>query len=161
MTGSRSPLFLLHLVICAFLVLAPLFLLAQETEEIDWKYEIDLLGKELAEKHPDLFFKTDAAIFYSGFDQIAREAPDLSLFQVSVRLQQVIARMGDAHTGINYHFNIDSGLILPFKCYWFEDGIYILETPVEYELILGQKTGGHQCHSYWGGDRFIGHTDCK
>ena len=139
MAPSRYLPFLLHLVLFTSLILAPAYLWGQEVEEIDWKYEIDLLGKELAEKHPDLFLKTDADVFYSEFAQIASAAPELSLFQVSIRLQQVIARMGDAHTGINYHFNIDSGFILPIKCYWFDDGIYILETPVEFEQILGKK----------------------
>ena len=42
-----------------FLMLSP-SINAQDDEHIDWDYEIDLLGRELAEKHPDLFFQTDS-----------------------------------------------------------------------------------------------------
>lgn len=125
-----------------FLLLLLLFssiLLAQQEEKIDWDWEINLLGEELAEKHPDLFFKTDSSFFFGAYRKIAREAPDLSLLHNSIRLQQVLARMGDSHTQINYHFNIDSRFILPIDFYWFEEGIFILKAPREYEQILGKK----------------------
>lgn len=92
-------------------------LTAQTGEVIDWEYEIDLLARELAEKHPDLFFRTDSAWFFHEMRDIAGEAPGNSLFQVSIRLQQVLAAMGDAQTQINYHYLIDKSLILPFDCY--------------------------------------------
>ncbi|MCD4710988.1 MAG: hypothetical protein K8R52_09085, partial [Bacteroidales bacterium] len=68
---------------------------AQTGEVIDWEYEIDLLARELSEKHPDLFFKTDSVWFFHEMREIAGDAPGNSLFQVSIRLQQVLAAMGD------------------------------------------------------------------
>lgn len=133
MKVSRGIPFLL------ILIFIPTFLRAQQDADIDWEYEINLLGKELAAKHPDLFFKRDSATFYREFRAIAREAPGQSLLQVSIRLQQALAKMGDAHTQINYHFNIDSRNILPVDCYWFEEGIFILKAPLEYEQVLGKK----------------------
>jgi len=112
---------------------------AQQEDEIDWDYEINLLGKELAEKHPDLFFKRDSSVFYREFRKIAHETPGQSLLDVSIRLQQVLAWVGDSHTQINYHFNIDSRFILPIDCYWFEEGIFIQKAPLEYEQVLGKK----------------------
>ncbi|MDF1574833.1 MAG: hypothetical protein P1P86_06530 [Bacteroidales bacterium] len=85
---------------------------AQPGNEIDWEYEIDLLARELAAKHPGL---------------------------LSVELQQVLAAMGDAQTQVNYHFLIDKFRILPLELYWFEDGIYVLETDKQYEPALGKK----------------------
>ncbi len=114
-------------------------LTAQTGKVIDWEYEIDLLARELAEKHPDLFFKTDSAWFFHEMREVATKAPGNSLFQVSIQLQQVLAAMGDAQTQINYHFLIDKSRILPFDYYWFEDGIYMLETNRKYEALLGKK----------------------
>ena len=112
---------------------------AQTDEVIDWDYEIDLLARELAEKHPDLFFRTDSTWYYQKMDEVAAEAPGHSVFQVSIRLQQVLAAMGDAQTQINYHFMVEKSLILPIEYYWFEEGIYILKTDRLYEPLLGKK----------------------
>lgn len=114
-------------------------LYSQTDELIDWDYEIDLLARELAEMHPDLFLRTDSTWFYQKMSEVAAVAPGHSVFQVSVRLQQVIAAMGDAQTQINYHFLIDKSRILPLEFYWFEEGIYILKTDRLYEPLLGKK----------------------
>ncbi len=127
----------LSLALLLLLLIPGLF--AQTVEVIDWDYEIDLLSRELAEKHPNLFFRTDSTWFYHAMSQVARETPDKSLFQVSIQLQQVLAAMGDAQTRINYHFLVEKSQILPFDFYWFEDGIYVLETDKEYEALLGKK----------------------
>jgi len=133
MIGLRSLLLVL------ILVFSNEWMLAQQEEEIDWVYEIDLLGTELAQKHPDLFFKVDSATFFTNFNRIAQETAGQSTFEISVRLQQVLAQMGDAHTLINYHFNVVPDFILPIDLYWFQEGIYILKTPLEYGQILGKR----------------------
>ena len=112
---------------------------AQTEEVIDWDYEIDLLARELAEKHPDLFFSTDSAWFFHAMRQVASETPNKSLFQISIELQQVLAAMGDAQTQVNYHFLVEKSQILPLEYYWFEDGIYILKADKAYEALLGKK----------------------
>ena len=112
---------------------------AQPGETIDWEYEIDLLARELSARHPDLFFKKDSAWYYQSMNRVASETPGKSLFQVSVRLQQVLADMGDPQTLINYHFLVEKSRILPLDCYWFEEGIYFLETDRAYEALLGKK----------------------
>lgn len=120
-------------------MLFPTLLGGQPVKEIDWKYEINLMGKELAQRHCDLFFQTDSATFFMSAAQIAQEADAHSLFEISVKLQQLLSRMGDAQTRINYHFNIDPGSILPFDCYWFEDGIFVLGTTVPFRELLGKR----------------------
>ncbi len=92
---------------------------AQKGKVIDWDYEIDLLARELAEKHPDLFFRTDSTWYHQAMSQLAKETPGKSLFQVSIRLQQVLAAMGDAQTQINYHFLVEKSQILPIEFYLF------------------------------------------
>jgi hypothetical protein len=122
-----------------FLLLILPGLAGQSREEIDWAYEIDLLSRELTGKHPNLFFRTDSTWFFHAMREVASRAPGHSVFEVSVMLQQVIAAMGDAQTQINYHFLIDKSLILPIEFYWFEDGIYLLETDKKAESLLGKK----------------------
>ncbi|MCK5067127.1 MAG: hypothetical protein KAR16_06805 [Bacteroidales bacterium] len=131
--------FTLSMLLLLCLALTPGILTAQTDGEIDWDYEIDLLGRELAEKHPKLFFKTDSAVFFRELKKVASEAPGKSHFYISVKLQQVMAKMGDAHTLVNYHFHVDKSLILPFESYWFEDGIYVTQIDRKYEALLGKK----------------------
>ena len=133
MTSYRyTPILLLFFLL-------PTQLLAQQENEIDWTYEIYLLGRELAQKHCNLFFKTDSTTFFRAFDQIAWKAPELSLFDNSVRLQQAIAGLGYANTCINYHFNIEGKSILPLDLYWFEDGIYVMKGKKEQQEIVGKR----------------------
>ena len=132
MTGFRPT----HLPILFFLF--PLMLSAQQDQEIDWIYEIDLLGKELAQKHCNLFFQSDSTTFFRELDQIAEIASEHSLFDNSVQLQQAITHLGDAQTRINYHFNIDGATILPLDFYWFEDGIYVMKGRKEHQEIVGK-----------------------
>jgi len=122
-----------------FLLLFNPGLSAQNGKVIDWDYEIDLLARELAEKHPDLFFRTDSTWYFQAMSQLTKETPGKSLFQVSIRLQQVLAAMGDAQTQINYHFLVEKSKILPIEFYWFEDGIFLLETDIAHKALLGKK----------------------
>jgi len=131
MKGILQPILLL-LIFCSKVP-------AQPGGTIDWDYEIDLLASELDARHPDLFFRTDSAWYYRAMKELAGETGGLSLFQVSVRLQQLLARMGDAQTMINYHFLVEKPGILPMECYWFDDGIHVLETDKSYEPLLGKK----------------------
>ena len=130
---------ILYVLLLISLGITPGLLYAQTNGEIDWDYEIDLLGRELAEKHPDLFFKTDSAFFFREMRKVAIEAPGKSHFYIAVKLQQVLAKMGDAQTLVNYHFHVDKSLILPIESYWFEEGIYITQTERKYEALLGKR----------------------
>ncbi len=130
------------LVVLSCLFFLPGNMSAQSSGAIDWDYEIDLLGRELAEKHPDLFFSKDSSFFFGEMRKVAAGAPGKPLFYVAVKLQQILARMGDEHTLVNYHFLVDKSLILPVECYWFEDGIYVTQTDRAYETLLGKRLTG-------------------
>ena len=127
------------LILCLVFLIQVQWICAQTGEPVDWEYELELLARELSEKHPGLFFERDSAWFFQKMSELASRTPDRTLFQVSIEIQQLIADMGDAHTQINYHFLIDKSRILPLDCYWFEDGIYVLETDRRYEAALGKK----------------------
>jgi hypothetical protein len=129
---SRVSFLLVHLLFSSILS-------AQPAEEIDWRYEIDLLGKELVRRHSDLFFQADSAAFFRELDRIATEAHGQSVFRVAVRLQQALAGLGDPQTRINYHFLIEDQYILPIECYWFDDGLYILKCPADHRELAGKR----------------------
>ena len=124
------------------LFLLPLMAWAQSDGGINWEDEITLLAEELESRHKNLYFRLDSLDFHRELSHISREARFSTPFSTSVRLQQAVARLGDAHTRVNYHFQIQPGAILPVECYWFSDGIFILKTREEHREILGKQISG-------------------
>ncbi len=108
-------------------------------KEINWKEEIDGLKRELNTRHPDLYFSRDSTSFCRELDQVADHASGKSILGIAVELQQVVATLGDPNTVVNYHYHIDTKLILPFECYWFEEGIYVMKYWEDFEALAGKR----------------------
>jgi hypothetical protein len=111
----------------------------QAADPVDWKYDIDLMGKELVQKHADLFFKSDSTAFFQGLSRVAAVADQQTPFGNSVMLQQVLARLGDENTRVNYHYLVDPGQIIPLQLYRFEEGVYAIGALERHRAILGKK----------------------
>ncbi len=110
---------------------------SQNDKEIDWKEDIDFLKKELPKRHKNLFFKIDKSDFENKIEKIKNNS--LSDFETAIKLQQVIASIGDSHTSIIWKKYINPKKLLPLRFYWFSDGIYIKQTTKNYKELLGKK----------------------
>lgn len=108
-------------------------------EGINWQEEINGLKRELNTRHPDLYFSKDSLSFCRELDQVADHASGKSILEIAVELQQVVATLGDPNTVVNYHYHIDTKLILPFECYWFEEGIYVMKYWKDFEALAGKR----------------------
>ncbi|HKR04054.1 MAG TPA: S41 family peptidase [Bacteroidia bacterium] len=107
--------------------------------KIDWKSDIEFLKSELPAKHIHLFFSVSKKEFTSKLDNIISDVDKLTDLEVAMGLQRIIAGMGDSHTGINTRGLLDSTNKLPLRLYWFSDGLYVLQTTLENEELLGKK----------------------
>lgn len=112
---------------------------AQTQKTIDWKSDIEYLKKELPLRHKDLFFLMPKSDYDKRLDYLSSHLTELSDFEVAIKLQQLIAKMGDSHTSTGYAKFIYSELTLPLKMYWFSDGIYVMQTTKDYERLLGTR----------------------
>ncbi len=112
---------------------------AEENKEINWQEEIAGLRRELTTRHVDLFFNADSTLFYKGLDEVVKRAPGNSVLEVGMMLQQEVAKLGDANTRVNYNYLIDIHLILPFECYWFEEGLYVTDYWKDYASLEGKR----------------------
>jgi len=131
-------LFRPHMALTLCLALAwPMPTSAQESDPIPWDEECALLVSELEKRHPDLYFQADSGQFKGAMRDLGKQ--HLSTFEMAIRMQQLLARLGDAHTMINYTYLIQRDLILPISCYLFEDGMYVTRCPGKYREILGKK----------------------
>ena len=108
-------------------------------KDINWKQEVDGLIRELKGRHVDLFFYSDSSSFYRGLEDVVERAPGKSVLEVAMMLQQVVARLGDANTQVNFNYLIDKDLILPFHCYWFREGLYATSYWKDFESLDGKR----------------------
>jgi hypothetical protein len=98
---------------------------------IDWRNDLEYLEKELPKNHINLYFKLSEKEFENQIKNLKRNVPKLNDDQIMVELMKIVSSIGDEHTSIGYFTND----IFPVKFYWFEDGIYVIDTIAEYSEI--------------------------
>jgi hypothetical protein len=112
----------------------------QEIDKSGWEEDLEFLKSELPKVHKDLFFSLSKEEFDSGIESIKLELDSLTDFEIVFRLQQLIAKIGDTHTGISINEKyIDTKKSLPFTFYWFKDGIYITSSADNYIHLIGKR----------------------
>lgn len=126
-------------LLTSLLIFLSLAISAKTETPIDWKKDIAFLKKELPSKHLNLFFSMSKKEYLSRLDNISAHLSEYNDFEVATRLVQVVAKIGDSHTALEFWRLVDKGQKLPIQVYWFSDGIYILQTTKNNEKILGTK----------------------
>ena len=117
------------------LIFVPIFLKAQT----DWRSDLTYFNTELPNSHKNLFSKISKKEFDAKVDALIKESAMLSPIAIGIRLQQLIADIGDPHTTISLGKFIDKEKILPIQAYWFDDGFYITKTSESHKNIVGSK----------------------
>lgn len=115
---------------------------SQKNITSDWEKDLDYLKTELPKKHIDLFFKQDKTSFESEIDELKKQANKLSDFEMAIKLQQLMVKFGDSHSGIQWNNYIKNDKTIPIYAVWFKDGIYIIKTSSTNKYILGKKIKG-------------------
>lgn len=110
---------------------------SQNTENINWNMDLDFLAKQLPEKHYNLFAIQSKADFLMGINAIKSETSNSTDLQTALNIQQLIARLGDSHTSLNFKQLLDRNKVLPLGLFWLSDGLYIIRTNRENEKLLG------------------------
>lgn len=105
------------------------------TWENKWIEDIDYLRDTLVKKHKNLFFNTTKDEFEEKINNLKSMINELDYEEMKVEISRVIASIKDAHTAIA----IPAKWYLPLKLYWFNDGIYIINTTAEYKELLYKK----------------------
>ena len=118
--------------------IVPVLLQAQNGDP-DWHNEGEVLGRELTERHPDLFFRMDSTAFFSALEQRSAACPGKGKMTIALELQQVVARLGDPNTRVNYHFFIGRKDILPMRLFWFSEGLVVLRCEADSQGLEGRR----------------------
>ena len=120
---------------------------SRQQEELNrterWQEDINTLAAELPQSHKNLFFQLTESEFKQGIQKLKDELSEISDEEVIWRLSQIVASVGDAHTGLRYNTKI----AFPFTLYWFKQGIYVVNTVPEYKEILNCRLVKVNSHS--------------
>lgn len=113
---------------------------SQPKDKIDWQRDIRFIRSELPLRHKNLFFKTNRDSFetrLAALENFAREGG--TGISMVIRLKELIAGMGDSHSGIQMIPFLDRRQGYPFKIEWFADGPYITMASEKYKNIIGKR----------------------
>lgn len=100
-----------------------------------WLSDVKFLQENLPSKHKNLFFKLHKEDFYEQIESMKNNISILSDDELKVKLSEIIALVGDTHTGVIF----ETGQIFPFHFYWFKEGVYCIDTAKQYEDILYKR----------------------
>lgn len=103
--------------------------------EKKWIEDIDFLKSKLINNHKNLFFTTTREEFEEKIETLKSIINNLDYDEMKVELSRIVASIKDAHTSIEFPVN----KYLPFKFYYFNDGIYITKVTKGFEKILYRK----------------------
>lgn len=123
--------------------------------ETDWEKDINYFATELPKRHPNLFFKLSKQEFNSDIAKLKELHKNIPEYEIIMRLQEILVKVGDSHTRIQYInpadlvdlFNFYCAFKpdfhrLPLQLYWFLDGIYVINATNEYAYLIGKRVTG-------------------
>ena len=126
---------LLVALLCA--LVSVLTISAQDIAERDWRKDVRYFGEELPRRHYNLFAQKSESEFRKEVEEVAEQCRDCSKLELAVRLQQILAGLGDTHTAIEFAWYIDGNRILPVGLAGFGDDYVVLSTTERYTRLLG------------------------
>lgn len=103
-----------------------------------WQSDLAHLAKELPERHADLFFSLSERAWAEAVARLHDAIPKLSDDRVIVELMRLVARIGDAHTRVDWARR-EEFTRLPLALHWFSDGCFVVEAATEYRETLGAR----------------------
>lgn len=130
------PIILIIGVICIFAVNSDAKYISRNGDRIDkWEKDIDYIADKLPKKHKNMFFKLNEEEFKNGINELKGQLNQMNDAEIKVSLSQIVASIGDAHTSINF----SAEKMFPLEFYWFNDGIYIINTSEDYKDFKYKK----------------------
>ncbi|MFC7773054.1 hypothetical protein [Flavobacterium sp. GCM10027622] len=123
-------------IIILILTVFTLNVYSQEINTEDWITDLNFLKSELSKKHKNLFSKLSKDEFDSGIDKIIKQLDKDTDIQTSIKLHQLIAKIGDSHTSLSTSHITQKRKIIPIDFMWLKEGLFISgSTKDNYELL--------------------------
>jgi hypothetical protein len=98
----------------------------------EWREDIRYLADEMADHHPDLFFRVSKERFWREVEDLEGRLDALTENQIIMGLFRILALPQDAHSFPMFIYPSFDLHVLPLKTYFFDDGLYIIEAGREH-----------------------------
>jgi len=86
-----------------------------------------------------LYFQIPRADFQAAAATLDQQIPQLSDQQIIVRLAELVALVGDAHTNIFLTQSQTGFRVLPIRVQWFDDGLFVIAALPGAERAVGKR----------------------
>lgn len=107
----------------------------ENTWEKKWVEDIEYLKEELKKRHNNLFAYTAEESFNEKIENLKDMVNELDYEEMKVEISRVVASLKDAHTSLIF----TAKRFIPLKFYYFNEGVYIINTCKGYEKLLFKK----------------------
>jgi hypothetical protein len=129
-----------------FLALAGLFAAPPTSREVGWRFDLELVQREIHRRAYDPFHQLPAAGLDAGFADLEQRLPALSDPEVIIELAKLLRRVGNGHTGVLGAKRAELAWALPVRFYQFDDGLHVIAADPKLRDLLGAQVvgiGGH------------------
>nr|MDQ3372461.1 hypothetical protein [Acidobacteriota bacterium] len=103
-----------------------------------WRQDLQYLAKELPRRHKNAFHTVSREAFERAVAELDAAIPSLQEPEIIVRLQQIIAMVGDAHTTFST-FPPKTFRRYPLSLFWFGNELRVTRTTAAYRRALGGR----------------------
>lgn len=106
-----------------------------------WRADLAATREALERMHPNPYYRQPKDEFDRRYDELYNDIPRLDDQQIVVRIMQLVASIGDGHTGVQVSANAKLGFttIYPARMYRFADGLFIVSARPELGDIVGAQ----------------------
>jgi D-alanyl-D-alanine carboxypeptidase len=101
-----------------------------------WREDLQHLARELPKRHKNLFHTVSSKELEKMAAELDAAIPTLEDYQIVVRMQEILARVGDGHTYVRLPPTFKR---YPFVLYWFGNELRVVRAVKEYKDALGAK----------------------
>jgi hypothetical protein len=101
-----------------------------------WREDLRYFARELQKRHKNLFHTVSKEEFTRMVAELDQAIPTLADHQIIVRMVEITAKVGDAHTYVHLPSTFKRYPLVP---YWFGNELRVVRTTKEYKDALGAK----------------------
>ena len=109
------------------------------SREEGWRYDLQLLAREVKRKAYPTFRGAKEAEFNTAVKKLNDTIPNLTDAQVIVELSKLMRIVGDGHSGLLGANRPEFVQTLPVQFYLFEEGLFIIAADPKYKDLLGAQ----------------------
>jgi hypothetical protein len=121
-------------------LLCALYPFCAEPKGSQWQVDLAFLAAALTRYHPNAFHAISRADFQRRVRTIATRIPHIDDAATIVALKQLVAAIGDAHTGFGLSSKPPMKFFLfPIKVYRYQDGVYVQAAAPAYRNLVGAR----------------------